>query len=390
MKPSNTDLMNQDTSIHFAEYVSAGHPDRLADAIAEKIVSWAVRRNGRALVGVEVAVHDDEVFVDGRVAGAKMNLKAARSKIDSLVRQVYGEAGYGEHWRPRPKDLKVRVSTCIEELSEDEDDIRSLSDDQNVVLGFAEFSPETNYLPPAHWLANRIGRALEAWRSLRVRDFGPDLKVLPILRRAGTGSSTQWEWERLTVSLQHRKGIDYELQYRKLFPFLAGTLNALEKQSGLTGLSATFGIDQLYLNGAGDFCQGGPQGDNGLSGKKLVVDHYGAAVPIGGGALCGKDPHKIDRVGALRARQLAKRLCKTHGEPVRVRLGWSPGEAEPFLVEAHLRNTDGWKELVAHQLPPRDWFGIDVIFRDLGLATVNWPKIALSGYFQSPDLPWEN
>ncbi|MBT7741117.1 MAG: methionine adenosyltransferase domain-containing protein [Opitutae bacterium] len=381
--------MNQDTSLHFAEYVSYGHPDRLADAVVEKIVAWAIRQNQRALVGVEVAVHDDEVFVDGRVAGVPLNSENATEQIDSLVRLVYQEAGYGKHWGPRPEDLKVKISTCIEELSEEEDEIRSLSDDQNIVLGFAEDSPETNYLPAVHWLANRIGRSLEAWRSHRVRDFGPDLKVLPILRRIENGSSTSWDWERLTVSLQHRKGIDYELQYRKLFPFLADTLSVLEKQSGLTGLSSTFGIEKFYLNGAGDFCQGGPQGDNGLSGKKLVVDHYGPAVPIGGGALCGKDPHKIDRVGPLRARQLAKRLCQAHCVPARVRLGWSPGEAEPFLVEAHLRHAGGWKELAANQLPPRDWFGIDVIFRDLDLGIVNWPKVALAGYFQNSDLSWE-
>ncbi len=389
MKPKTVLVMNQDPSIHFAEYVSTGHPDRLADAIAEKIVSWAVHDNPRALVGVEVAVHDDEVFVDGRAAGTCLNPANGASKIDSLVRLVYKEAGYGTHWGPRPEDLKVKVSTCIEPLSEEEDEIRSLSDDQNVVLGFAVHSPETNNLPPVHWLANRIGRSLEAWRLRRVRDFGPDLKVLPILRRTGSGSAACWEWERLTVSFQHRKGIDYERQYRKLLPFLADTLDSLEKQSGLTGLTSTFEIDKLYLNGAGDFCQGGPWGDNGLSGKKLVVDHYGPDLPIGGGAICGKDPHKIDRVGALRARQLAKRLCNAHDETARVRLGWSPGESEPFLVEAHLLDSGAWKELPENQLPPRDWFAIDVIFGDLDLAIVDWPQVVRSGYFQSLGLPWE-
>ena len=124
MKPKTVLVMNQDPSIHFAEYVSTGHPDRLADAIAEKIVSWAVHDNPRALVGVEVAVHDDEVFVDGRAAGTCLNPANGASKIDSLVRLVYKEAGYGTYWGPRPEDLKVKVSTCIEPLSEEEDEIR--------------------------------------------------------------------------------------------------------------------------------------------------------------------------------------------------------------------------------------------------------------------------
>jgi S-adenosylmethionine synthetase len=86
---------------------------------------------------------------------------------------------------------------------------------------------------------------------------------------------------------------------------------------GLVGAAAGFAPDKLILNGAGEFAIGGPEGDNGLSGKKLVIDHYGPGVPIGGGALCGKDPHKVDKCGALRARQLAKNWCaKESTKPV--------------------------------------------------------------------------
>ena len=88
-------------------------------------------------------------------------------------------------------------------------------------------------------------------------------------------------------------------------PILKQILKELEA-GGLEGAAATFTPDKLILNGAGEFAIGGPEGDNGLSGKKLVIDHYGPGVPIGGGALPGKDPHKVDKCGALRARQLAK------------------------------------------------------------------------------------
>ena len=90
----------------------------------------------------------------------------------------------------------------------------------------------------------------------------------------------------------------------------------------------------FVLNGAGEFAIGGPDGDNGLSGKKLVIDHYGPGVPIGGGALAGKDPHKVDKCGALRARQLAKRLVRKGVDEARVILGWAPGGDAPFLIEA--------------------------------------------------------
>jgi S-adenosylmethionine synthetase len=88
------------------------------------------------------------------------------------------------------------------------------------------------------------------------------------------------------------------------------------------------------LNGAGEFAIGGPKGDNGLSGKKLVIDHYGPGVPIGGGALAGKDPHKVDKCGALRARQWAKKLVRQGVDEAQEILGWAPGGDAPFLVEA--------------------------------------------------------
>ena len=92
-------------------------------------------------------------------------------------------------------------------------------------------------------------------------------------------------------------------------PMLEQLLNDLEP-GGLKGTASTFTMNKLILNGAGEFTIGGPEGDNRLSGKKLVIDHYGPGVPIGGGALCGKDPHKVDKCGALRARQLAKKLVR--------------------------------------------------------------------------------
>ena len=383
--------MNRLDRHHFAEYVAPGHPDRLADAIAETIIHHYAS-NSRRLVGVEVATHDVKVFVDGRVTvPLPFDLQRETEAIRAIVRKAYGYAGYGEIWGPAPDDLEIIVAACIEAMQEGEEEIRSYSDDQNVAIGYAEPSPATNDLPPAHWLANRIGRAVLGFRNERPEDFGPDFKVLPVLRISETSRSARTaEWERLTLSLQHRRGLDYELQYNLLFPFLSDLMNQLEQEADLKGLGSSFSIEKLHLNGAGDFRRGGPEGDNGLSGKKLVVDHYGPDVPIGGGALCGKDAHKVDRVGPLRARQLAKRLCRNHDQPITVRLSWSPGDEVPFHVEATRRESDGRLiEVPANHLPPRDWFAIDTIYADLKLGKINWPEIALNGYFQDPDLPWE-
>ena len=102
---------------------------------------------------------------------------------------------------------------------------------------------------------------------------------------------TQVKWHHLILSVKHLPKLPYERQHRILLPMLEQILRDLDG-GGLEGVVSTFTSDKLILNGTGEFAVGGPEGDNGLSGKKLVVDHYGPSVPIGGGAVAGKDPHK--------------------------------------------------------------------------------------------------
>ena len=136
-------------------------------------------------------------------------------------------------------------------------------------------------------------------------------------------------------------------------------------------MAGTFSPDLLVLNGAGDFTVGGPRGDNGLSGKKLVVDHYGPTVPIGGGALSGKDPHKIDKCGPLRARQFAKTLVRSGADSADVTLACAPGADAPPSVTA-VTTTGGvrWRVPDA-ELPPPEWVAITRIVADLELLTVD-------------------
>lgn len=140
-----------------AEYVSPGHPDRLADAIAEAIVTAAVRQRPDALVGVEAAVHTDCVFVDGRIAAGPH-----RVDIGKIVRDVYRAAGYGGSWTPDPEKIRVTTELCEEALPAEESDIRPFSDDQNIVIGYACGDGRTNYLPAAHWVSGELGRRLFA------------------------------------------------------------------------------------------------------------------------------------------------------------------------------------------------------------------------------------
>lgn len=368
---------------HIAEFVSPGHPDRLADAIAESIVDLAVGRDPDALVGVECAVHTDHVFIDGRIAAGMPKSPVTRQcavspdEIEDIARNVYRNAGYGGIWIHAPERLKIIQNVCLEPLSDDERAIRNLSDDQNVVTGYACNHPETDYLPPAHFVANLIGRKIDAWRRTVSDRFGPDFKVLVHI----DDEDGHYRWRRLTVSIQHRAGVFPAEQHELVLPVVRGALAELEAR-GLAGIS-DLQLKDFILNGAGDFIVGGPEGDNGLSGKKLAVDFYGPEIPIGGGAICGKDPHKVDVAGAFRARELALRLLKKRGgSAVTVRLGWTPGDAAPSFREAESVDSLGLSHPIpASALPSEDWFSIASAVADLRLATVTRRKRVLSGYF---------
>ncbi|MGN0833087.1 MAG: methionine adenosyltransferase domain-containing protein [Kiritimatiellia bacterium] len=367
---------------HIAEFVSPGHPDRLADAIVEAVVDLAVGRDADALVGVECAVHTDQVFIDGRIAAGAGDACAVRhDEIEEIARKVYREAGYGGIWIHAPERLKVMQNVCLGPLSDDERAIRNLSDDQNVVVGYACNHPETAYLPPAHFVANYLGRKVDAWRRTVPGKFGPDFKVLVQLDDA----HGRYEWRRLTLSIQHRPGVFAAEQHELVLPVVRGALAELAAR-GLAGIS-DLSLDDFVLNGMGDFIVGGPEGDNGLSGKKLAVDFYGPEIPIGGGAICGKDPHKVDVAGAFRARELALRLLQEGGgNAVTVRLGWTPGDAAPAFRAAERVDSIGLAHPIpATALPSADWFRLDTIVSAMRLTSLVRRERVLAGYFFGAD-----
>jgi S-adenosylmethionine synthetase len=361
---------------HVAEDVFPGHPDRIADAVAERIVDEALALHPDALVGVEVAVHRTAVFVTGCVAGCVPPALA----LDELVREEVAAAGYTGRWAFEPAvahDLDQR------RFAPGEQEIRRFSDDQNVVVGHAEGSGATGWLPPAPFAARRLREALVALRHEHADLLGPDGKVLVRLdERDG-----RYRWARVNVSLHHapRAG-DYETLYRLVWPVLERV--SAELDPALPGLAGGLDDDVLHLNGAGDFSCGGTFGDNGLSGKKLVVDAYGPSVPIGGGALCGKDPHKVDRLGALLARQLALRLVRDGGAgAARVVLGWLPGAEASDTLHA-LVDGEQWPEQRIRAAIPVPDLSIEASFQRLELAGVRWVEVMRRGYFGN-DWAWE-
>jgi len=315
--------------LYSAEFIFPGHPDKLCDAIADALVEAAQQRETRALVGVEVAVHRDHVYVTGRI-GCK---DSETIDVTAIVRGVYQSAGYGNGWYPAPEELVVVSNLCLGPLEDGEAEFRELSDDQAICIGYANDIAATNHLPVEQWLVARLARRLYALRLEEPQlDLGPDGKVLIVIEEHSTTEGLRWHLNGFSCSLQQNTAADEVALHRAVRLALSAEMN--EASQLLPRLSPEL-PQQLTVNGAGAFELGGPEGDNGLSGKKLVVDAYGPRVPIGGGAWSGKDFFKADRAGGLHARRLAKMAVQLGlASQVQVVLGWFPGDRTARLLRA--------------------------------------------------------
>lgn len=359
-----------------AEYVFPGHPDKLCDSIADALVAEAIRHELRALVGVEVAVHRNRAVVTGRIACCNAN----DINVDGIVRDIYRSAGYGDGWYPAAEEIEVDNRLCLGSLEEGEAEFRELSDDQAICIGYAINLPQTNYLPVEHWVVRKLAQRLHRLRTERPNlSLGPDGKVFVFLREEGT----TWSLEGFSCSLQQREQADDVALHRAVRLTIEEEMCRLA--SIVPGLSSKL-PDALTVNGAGAFDVGGPEGDNGLSGKKLVVDAYGPRVAIGGGAWSGKDFFKADRAGGLHARRLAKLAVRLGlAEEARVTLGWFPGDRAARVLQ--LLTEKG--ELSAS--------GVLTEMVDLSLARsgerFSLPdtliELARWGHFADSSMPWE-
>jgi len=180
--------------IEVAEFVLPGHPDKLCDAMVDGIVQFIRERDPLGQCGLEAACVFDKVFLTGRVAAHEHVL--AELDIDRIVRDTYASAGYGVDatgykWGPLPENLNITTALCFGPFAEGERELRHLSDDQAICIGYANQMVETDHLPPAHWLARKIGKELFRLRRERgAGHVGPDAKVIARVESDGR------HWER--------------------------------------------------------------------------------------------------------------------------------------------------------------------------------------------------
>ena len=314
--------MTSDAYVFTSESVSEGHPDKLCDRISDAVLDAYLAENPEARVACECLATANRVVLAGEVG--KKEWRNKNVDVEKIVRDVVRKVGYKQKtfsWRrleilnfisPQSKEIAVGVNF-------------GGAGDQGLMFGYAV--DETPELMPApihysHAILRAIG---EARRVGKADGIGPDGKVqLSVAYR----KSRPRKVETIVLSHQHDRALDAKIDVREILePIVRGVL----PERWLAGT-------KWLVNPSDSFIQGGPAVDAGLTGRKIIVDTYGGAVPHGGGAFSGKDPTKVDRSAAYAARYLAKNVVAAGlARRCTIQISYAIGKSEPvsFLVDTH-------------------------------------------------------
>ena len=363
--------MSRDTYLFTSESVSEGHPDKICDRISDAILDAFLAEEALARVACETFATTDRVVVGGEVGlSTRDKLDSFMEGVEDIVRGCVKAIGYeqeGFHWQNLKFENYLHAQSAHIAQGVDRDG----AGDQGIMFGYA--CSETPELMPAPLLySHAILRSLaEARHAGEVPQLGPDAKSQLSVRYEGgkpVGVTS------IVLSTQHLdENMSSEDVREVVEPYIRSTL-----PDGW--ISDT---TEWHVNPTGKFVIGGPDGDAGLTGRKIIVDTYGGAAPHGGGAFSGKDPTKVDRSAAYAARYLAKNVVAAGmAERCTIQLSYAIGVAKPLSIYCNTHGTgqvseDAIEKAVADcmDLTPRG------IIEHLNLRRPIYERTAAYGHF---------
>ncbi|HEY8030423.1 MAG TPA: methionine adenosyltransferase [Gaiellaceae bacterium] len=384
-----------------SESVTEGHPDKIADQISDTVLDAVLAEDTNSRVACETLITTGLVVVAGEIT------TETYVDIPRLVRRKIAEIGYTRAKfgfdadtcgvmvaiDEQSPDIAQGVDHSFEEQHGDADPLDGVgAGDQGMMFGYA--ANETDELMPLPiMLAHRLAKRLSEVRKAEILPYlRPDGKTQVTVRyeQDEDGRRRPVEIERVLISTQHRDGLDVEsllkpdLITHVIEPILPKELydeRRLEQK------------DFVYCNPTGKFVIGGPMGDTGLTGRKIIVDTYGGSAPHGGGAFSGKDPTKVDRSAAYAARYVAKNVVAAGlAERCQLQVAYAIGVAHPMSI---LVETFGTENVPVPQIESlvREHFDLRpaAILRDLDLRRPIYAKTAAYGHFgrEDRDFTWE-
>mgnify|MGYP001431706959 FL=1 len=314
-----------------SESVSEGHPDKVSDRISDAVVDHFIGKDPFARVACETLTTTNKVVLAGEIRGP---VKSDQEEVINKVRECIKDIGYeqdGFHWKnadvsyllhEQSSDIAMGVDSNI---NKDEG-----AGDQGIMFGYA--CQETEQLMPAPiYYSHKILELMAKGRKDgSLKGLEPDSKSQVTLKYV---NGIPQAVTSVVISTQHQEGLSPQDIKVIVTPILKESIPA----NLLEGLND----DDFYVNPTGNFVIGGPDGDTGLTGRKIIVDTYGGAAPHGGGAFSGKDPTKVDRSAAYAARYLAKNIVSADlCTQCTIQLSYAIGVAKPLSIYVNTNGTN--------------------------------------------------
>lgn len=325
--------------IFTSESVSEGHPDKICDRISDAICDLFLAADPQSRVACETLVTTDKVVLAGETRGPD---SITKDDIEAAARRAIKDIGYeqeGFHWETA--DVEVLLHKQSVDIAQGVDagtglDKEEGAGDQGIMFGYA--TRETDALMPAaiHYSHQILRGLAEARHSGAVKGIEPDSKSQVTLEYRDDKPVRATS---VVVSTQHSEDLSHDDVRAAVLPYIERVL-----PEGFMPPE-----EEIYINPTGRFVIGGPVGDAGLTGRKIIVDTYGGAAPHGGGAFSGKDPTKVDRSAAYAARYLAKNVVAAgYADGCTIQLAYAIGVSKPlsFYVNTHGTGTVPEEELI--------------------------------------------
>lgn len=370
-----------------SESVTEGHPDKLCDFISDSVLDACLEQDANSRVACETVAGKGKIIVTGEIT-TKANIN-----VEEIVRNAIKEIGYNNS----KTDIDYRTCEVLVNLSKQSPDIalgvdKSLEDkegdnlesegagDQGLMFGYATDETEA-YMPMPIYLAHRLAKKLtEVRKQKEIPYLRPDGKVQVTVEYDENERPVRVDT--VVVSTQHTEETDLEILKRDIKEKVIFAIIPKELLDEAT---------KFYINPTGRFVIGGPLGDSGLTGRKIIVDTYGGYSRHGGGAFSGKDPTKVDRSASYMARYIAKNVVANgYANRCEIQLAYAIGVAKPVSI---LVNTFGTGKIPEEEIENKIQKTFDLtprgIIETLDLRRPIFKQTTNYGHFGKDNLPWE-
>ena len=325
--------MSKNSFLFTSESVSEGHPDKVCDRISDMVVDSYLSKDPVSRVACETLTTTNKVVLAGEIRGPKIS----KSELEENVRMCIKDIGYdqkGFSWKTANIDINLHEQSSDIAMGVDsKKDKDEGAGDQGIMFGYACKETEDLMPAPIHYSHKILRFMAEDRKNRSLKGIEPDSKS-QVTMKYENGKPTSVT--SVVISTQHSADLNQKQVKDLIVPYI--------KKSIPENYLKDLRTEEIYINPTGQFIIGGPDGDTGLTGRKIIVDTYGGAAPHGGGAFSGKDPTKVDRSAAYAARYLAKNIVAAGAsEKCLIQLAYAIGVSKPLSIFVKLAEEDDSK-----------------------------------------------